>query len=70
VLERLEKGGHALRLDVCYPDAVDAGPAPMRSDFSPGPPPPIRPADAIVERMESAIPAPLGRLVSRALEWS
>jgi hypothetical protein len=70
VLERLEKGGNALRLDVCYPDTVDAGTTPMRSDFPPGPPPQIRPEDAVVERMESAIPAPLGRLVSRALELS
>ena len=70
LLERLEKGCHALLLDVCDPDAVDAGTAPSRSDCSPGPPPPIRPEDAVVARMESAIPAPLGRLVELALELS
>jgi hypothetical protein len=70
LLERLEKGGNALRLDVFSPDPVAAGTAPMRSDFPPGPPQQIRPEDAVVERRESAIPAPLGRLVSRALEWS
>jgi hypothetical protein len=69
-LARLEKGGHARRLDVCSPDPVDAGTAPMRSDFPPGPPPPSRPEDAVVERRQSAMPAPLGRLGSRALEWS
>jgi len=69
-LERLEHGGHALRRAVCSPDTGDAGTARRRSDVPPGPPPHLRPEDAVVERMESAIPAPLGRLVSRALAWS
>jgi hypothetical protein len=70
LLERLEKGGNALLLDVFYPDTVDAGTAPIRSDFPPGPPQYVRPEDAVVERLESAIPTPLGRLVELALEWS
>jgi len=63
LLERLEKGCSALLLDVLYPDPVGASTTPMRSDFSPGPPQYSRPEDAVVERLESAIPAPLGRLV-------
>jgi hypothetical protein len=42
----------------------------MRADFPPGPPQDIRPEEAVVERRESALPAPLGRLVELALAWS
>jgi len=63
VRARLEKGGNALLLDVFSPDTLDAGTAPMRADFLPGPPQHIRPEDAVVARREAAIPAPLGRLV-------
>jgi hypothetical protein len=65
--ERLAPGGNALLLDVCDPDTVDAGTAPRRSDFPPGPPQPRRPEDAVVERREAAMPALLGRRLSRAL---
>jgi hypothetical protein len=68
--ERLENGGNALRLDVCSPDTVDAGTAPRRADFPPGPPQESRPEEAVVERREAALPAPLGRLVELALAWS
>jgi hypothetical protein len=42
----------------------------MRADFPPGPPQDSRPAEAVVERRDAALPAPLGRLVERALAWS
>ena len=67
---RLEQGGSPLPLDGVYVHLVDAGTAARGAPFSPGLPPPVRPAQAVVERMESAMPAPLDRLVSRALEWS
>jgi hypothetical protein len=70
LLKRLEKGFYALLFDVVYPDTVHASPSPVRSDFSPGPPQYVRPKDAVVERLEAALPAPLGRLVELALELS
>jgi hypothetical protein len=70
LLKRLEKGFYAPLCNVVYPDTVNACTSPVRSDFSPGPPPYVRPKDAVVERLESTIPPPLGRLVELALELS
>jgi len=66
----LEKRCYALLCDVVSPDTVHASPSSIGSDFSPGPPQHVRPEEAVVERMESAIPAPLGRLGELALEVS
>jgi len=68
--KRLEKGVYALLFDVVSPDTVGASTSPVCAYFSPGPPQYIGPKDAVVERMESAIPALLGRLVEPALELS
>ena len=68
--KRLEKGGYPLPLDVVYLHRVEAGTSALGAHCSPGPPPHVRPEHAVVARMESALPAPLGRLVSRALEVS
>jgi hypothetical protein len=70
LFKRLEKGGYPLPLDVVYLHLVDAGTSAIGADCSPGPPQHVRPAHAVVERMASAIPAPLGRLVALALELS
>jgi hypothetical protein len=70
LLKRLEKGGYAPVLDVFDSYPVNAGTAPIGADFSPGPPQHVRPEDAVVERLEAALPAPLGRLVELALELS
>jgi hypothetical protein len=63
LFKRLEKGGYPLPLDGVYLHLVDAGTSSIGAHFSPGPPQHVRPENAVVERMESAIPAPLGRLV-------
>jgi hypothetical protein len=63
VLKRLEKGGYPPPLNVVYLHFVDAGTSSIGAHFSPGPPQNVRPENAVVERMESAIPAPLGRLI-------
>jgi hypothetical protein len=70
LFKRLETGGYPLPLDVVSLHLVDAGTSAMGAHFSPGPPQHVRPEHAVVERMESAIPAPLGRLVELALAWS
>jgi hypothetical protein len=38
--------------------------------FFPGPPQPIGPEDAVIERMKPSVPAPLGRQIKLALEFS
>jgi hypothetical protein len=70
LFKRLETGGYPLPLDVVSLHLVDAGTSASGAHFSPGPPQTVRPENAVVERRESAIPAPLGRLVELALEWS
>jgi hypothetical protein len=70
LVTRLANGGDPLPLDVVDLHLVDAGPSALGAPCSPGPPQHVRPENAVVERMESAIPAPLGRLVELALEWS
>jgi hypothetical protein len=68
LFNRLEKGDYPLPLDVVSLHLVDAGTSSLGAHFSPGPPQHVRPEHAVVERLESAIPAPLGRLVELALE--
>ncbi|MGH8070886.1 MAG: hypothetical protein ACRERE_37780 [Candidatus Entotheonellia bacterium] len=66
----LKEAVHALALDSLETTTIDARAPSMRPYFLPGPPPPIGPGEAIVERMEPSGPAPLGRAVEPALEWS
>jgi hypothetical protein len=63
LFKRLEQGGAPRPLDVVYLHLIAASTAAMGAHVSPGPPPQIRPEKAVVARLESAIPAPLGRLV-------
>jgi hypothetical protein len=67
---RLKEGCDALTLHLCHAEAIDARAPPIRSSCLPGPPQHIGPVDAVGERMEPTVPAPVGRPVSPALEVS
>jgi hypothetical protein len=69
LFKRLENGGYPLPLDVVSLHLVDASTSPLARTARQAATT-FRPEHAVVERMESAMPAPLGRLVSLALEWS
>jgi hypothetical protein len=70
LFKRLDNGGSPLPLDVVYLHRVETGTSAIGAPFAPGPPPHVRPANAVVERLASALPAPLGRLVELALALS
>jgi hypothetical protein len=53
-----------------YGHAIDPAHAAIGADLLPGPPQNIGPEDAVIPRMEPAVPAPLGRQVESALELS
>jgi hypothetical protein len=66
----LKEAVPALARNILETTTIGARTPSMRADCLPGPPQQIGPDDAIVERMEPSVPAPVGRSLSPALEWS
>ena len=64
----MEEHHFALALHVFYGYAIDTSCASIPAHFTPGPPQNIGPENAVVERMEPSIPAPLAAKYS--LRWS
>ena len=57
-------------LDILEADPVDARTPPLRAHCFPGPPHHVGPDEAVIPRVDPAVPTPLGRQIQSALAWS